>query len=152
MGAASSVDAMKQLSMKDNIYISYADKDIYGETIHNELIRKGMNIIQGRFISAEDENEMGLFTGAVSEIMSYSNYIIIVVSEKTITSFHQAIEIQKALESYKNIIYIFTDKNFTPISTPYLNGLVGFNKWLPAYDGATLDIALDELKSYAVDI
>ena len=149
MGAASSVDMMKHISMNENIYISYADKDIYGETIHEGLIRKGANIIQGRFICAEDQNEVGLFTGAVSEIMSYSNYIIICVNEKTISSFHQAIEINKALDSNKTIIYIFTDKNFTPISTPYLNGLVGFNKWLPAYDASTLDLTLDELKSYA---
>jgi len=149
MGAASSVDMMKQLSMKDNIYISYANKDIYGGTIHDELIRKCVNVIKGRLICSKNETEMGLFICSVSEIMSYSKIIIICISEKTISSFHQAIEINKALDSNKNILYIFTDIHFTPISTPYLNSMVGFNKWLPAYDGPTLEIALDELNSYA---
>lgn len=148
MGAASSVDKLKKLSIQDNIYISYADKDRYGGILHEELVLSGLNIIQGRFICSEDPNEMELFMGAVSEIMSYSCYIIICISEKTISSFHQAIEINKALESNKNIIYIFTDMNFTPISTPYLNGLVGYNKWLPAYDGPTTTLALEEIKSY----
>ena len=149
MGASSSIDKIKKLSMNNNTYISYADKDRYGGILHEDLVLAGINIIQGRFICADDPDETELFIGAVSEIMEHSDYIIICISEKTICSFHQAIEINKALDSNKILVYIFTDMNFTPISTPYLNGLVGFNKWLPAYDGPTLALAVEEIKSYA---
>jgi hypothetical protein len=37
-----------------------------------------------------------------------------------------------------------TDAHFTPENTLYLNAVVKYNKWLPAYDTDTLTSALEE--------
>lgn len=148
MGASSSVPFNKNIHLKDNTYISYADKDACAEILYNELINAGLNVIQGRFLCETNTvNSTELFVDNVLKIMYESDYIIICVSEKTVNSFHQAVEINEALDSKKNIIYVFTDINFTPISTPYLNGLVCDNKWLPAYNELTLNSTLDEIIS-----
>jgi hypothetical protein len=82
---------------------------------------------------------------AVDHIMSQSSYIIICISDKTVSSFLQAIEINAAVASNKSIVYVMTDAHYTPLNTSYLNGVVKFNRWLPAYDNDTLTNALDEL-------
>jgi hypothetical protein len=99
--------------------------------------------------SFKDEIGINLDVAALSlmfqKIMSNSYYIIICISEKTVTSFRQAIEVHHALNSNTNIIYVMTDAHYTPLNTPYLNGVVKYNKWLPAYDTETLTAASDEI-------
>ena len=141
MGASSSVNNQpNNLNLKDNVYISYDENDRCGEIIHDELIRMGLNILQGRGVM--NGNEIESFTNLVDNIMNTSTCVIICISEKTVCSFYQAIEINSAMENNKQIIYIMTDANFTPLNKPYLNGLVKTNSWMPAYDDNTIDNAL----------
>jgi hypothetical protein len=147
MGASSSVQQQQQhMSFKDNYYISYDENDRCGDIIHDELILLGLNVLYGRSAMIKkydgNVNEIESFTVLVNGIMNTSTYIIICISEKTVCSFYQAIEINSAIESNKKIIYIMTDENFTPLNKPYLNGLVKNSIWLPAYDNTTIDAAL----------
>ena len=147
MGASGSIQHQhsSNLCLKDNIYISYDENDRCGEIIHDELIRLGVNIHKGRGVIDDyngNGNEIESFTNLADGIMNKSACIIICISEKTVCSFYQAIEINSAMESNKQIIYIMTDANFTPLNQPYLNGLVKTSRWLPAYDDTTIDAAL----------
>ena len=152
MGASSSISNIK---MENHTYISYATNDSMGEFIHNELLRVGLNIVQGSLTSLVECNfATPDFSLMIKRIMVNSNLILICISEKTVTSYHQAIEINNALDSNKPIVYIFTDKNFTPANTEYPNGFVKCNKWLPAYDEETRNATLEVLESptYSYDI
>ena len=149
MGASSSV-SHRQFKLHGNLYISYDDKDICGEILHDELVRTGFNILQGRGVheyksSNDNDNEIECFTNLVEEILKTSDYIIICISENTVCSFYQAIEINSAMKSPKNIIYLMTSFNFTPLNRPYLNGLVKHHIWLPAYDDTTIESTLKYL-------
>ena len=151
MGASGSVS--DKIRLKNNNYISYADEDTKGEIFHNELLTSGINVLQARFIiddelidkNQTEQTETELFRETVKGIMSQSHYVLICISEKTTSSFHQAIEITTALDNNTPVIYIMTDQAFTPLNTPCLNGFVKKHKWLPAYDKNTLIQTLDEV-------
>ena len=141
MGASSSVNC----DIKNNIYISYSADDVNAGFLHDELINSGHNMIKCDPLFIEKHNlSIDAILTMFEKVMADSCYVIICISDKTVTSFHQAIEIDNALNSNKNIIYVMTDSHFTPENTPYLNGVVKYNKWLPAYDTNTLTNALDE--------
>lgn len=146
MGASSSVksDIRMDIRMENNTYISYAENDLSAEFMHNELLRVGFNMMQGSYSS--DDYNTDDFSRMVKRIMAHSTLVIICISEKTVVSYHQAIEINSALESTRHIIYVFTDKDFTPLNTEYLNGFVKYNRWLPAYDEKTTTEALEALE------
>lgn len=148
MGASSSVSMMDDnIRFRDNIYISYADGDLYGETLHDELLNSGYHTLKADF---SKECSIPVYQTMVKQIMEQSINVFICVSETTVTSFRQAIEISMAFESNKNIVYIFTDELFTPSNTPYLNGIVRNNIWLPAYDTTTIETSIETLESYNI--
>ena len=147
MGASGSVDNIR---LKNNSYISYAEEDRNGEILHNELLNSGINVRQAIFDEYinDDQTEKAkteIFHDIVKGIMTQSHYVIICISEKTTSSFYQAIEITTALDHYVPVIYIMTDQKFTPLNTPCLNGFIRNHKWLPAYDKNTLIQTLDEV-------
>ena len=143
MGASTSVS---NIAIKNNNYISYAEDDLCSEIIHSELLKFGANIIQGQCqISSDSYLKIECFSTFVKDVMAHSHYIIICISEKTVNSAYQRIEIDRALDSNKNLIYVFTDKLFTPLNTPYLHELIGYNRWIPGYDESTINNAVDEL-------
>jgi hypothetical protein len=151
MGASSSIPTTgDNIRLKDNMYISYAYNDKNAETFHDELLNSGYNILQANFHTEKDDFSLKEYQELTKQIMEQSLHIFICVSEKTVTSFHQAIEINIALDSKKNIVYIFTDENFTPANTHYLNGLVSYNIWLPAYDAITIITAIETLESFNI--
>jgi hypothetical protein len=142
MGASGSVD----YNTTNNIYISYSDDDVNAGLLCDELINSGHNMLNCSLTPCKGLNaNADALSVMFQDVMSKSHYIIICISEKTVRSFQQAIEIHHALNSNKNIIYVMTDANFTPENTLYLNAVVKYNRWLPAYDKDTLNGALDEL-------
>jgi hypothetical protein len=144
MGASSSIS-----TLYENTYISYPIDDANAENLQEELLNSGYKIENAHFLK-ECNYPVHDYQLKVETIMAQSKNILICVSEKTITSFRQAIEINFALDSNKKIIYAFTDEQFTPINTPYLNGLVSNNIWLPAYDESTIIDAIEILESYNI--
>ena len=143
MGASGSVNGNN--GNNENIYISYSDDDVNAGLLHDELINSGHNIINLSLEFAKDNNlSINTISHTITSLMTKSIYIIICISEKTASSFRQAVEIDNALNSNKNIIYVMTDSYFTPLNKPYLNAVVKHNKWLPAYDKDTLTSTLEE--------
>lgn len=141
MGAASSVNG----NIKNNIYISYSDNDANAKVLHDELINSGHNMMKCSLTPCEGlDVEPDKLSIMFEKVMSESSHIIICISEKTVVSFRQAIEINHALNSTTNIIYVMTDADFTPDNTLYLNAVVKYNIWLPAYNKDTLTAALQE--------
>lgn len=144
MGASSSVS-----TLYDKTYISYSKDDVNAELLQEELVNSGYKIKNAYFLK-ECNYAIGEYQEIVKNIMVQSKNILICVSEKTKTSFRQAIEINIALDSNINIIYAFTDENFTPINTPYLNGLVNNHLWLSAFDETTMFASIETLESYKI--
>ena len=141
MGAASSVNG----NIKKHIYISYSDNDDNAKVLHEELINSGHNMMKCSLTPCEGANvEPATLSIMFEKVMSESSHIIICISDKTVVSFRQAIEIHHALNSNTNIIYVMTDADFTPDNTLYLNAVVKYNKWFPAYDKNTLTATLEE--------
>lgn len=152
MGASPSiVGTNPTTAIEDNNYISYAKGDVCGETIYDELLRLNFNMIQGQgILDAEgfkDNQNNESFTTLVEGIMKDSIYIIICISKKTTASYHQAIEMNAALDSKKMIVYVMTDKDYTPQNTHYLYGVVKRNVWLPGYNETTIEMSLKTLAS-----
>ena len=145
MGAASSITTKTTSRYKNNTYISYADEDTNAQILYDEILNSGFSAFQANF---EKDVGVTIFQQLVQEIMEHSKVIIICISEKTVTSFRQAVEINIALNSNKNIVYIFTDEQFTPDNTTHLNGLVRYNLWLGAYNETTIIHAMETLESY----
>ena len=150
MGASSSISPQpSNLRLKDNTYISYSYDDGNAERLHAELLNSGYHILQTNFQTEEEGTyTIKKYQQMVKDVMVHSKNIIICVSEKTVTSFSQAIEINIALDSDANIVYIFTDEPFSPTNTPYLNGLVGYNLWLPAHDMKSMGVAIETMETY----
>jgi hypothetical protein len=157
MGASSSIPQpanksirWNNIRLEGNTYISYSEEDVNADHLHVELLNSGYNMIQGNFLTTKKHYDFTIqqYQELVKEIMALSNDIIICVSEKTVTSFSQAIELNIALESKKNIVYIFTDENFTPANTPDLISLVSYHLWLPAYDAKTMGVAIETMETY----
>jgi hypothetical protein len=141
MGASSSVNC----TINNNICISYSENDVNAGLLHDELINSGHHIIKCSFDMIKEYTiNADTLSIAIDSIMSQSYYIIICISEKTVSSFSQAIEINAALSSNKSIIYVMTDAHYTPLNKSYLNAVVKYNKWLPAYDNDTLNSTLEE--------
>jgi len=141
MGASSSVNC----NIKKNIYISYSDNDDNAKVLHDELINSGHNMMKCSLTPCEGVSvEPTKLSIMFEKVMSESSHIIICISDKTVVSFRQAIEIHHALNSTTNIIYVMTDADFTPDNTLYLNAVVKYNKWFPAYDKNTLTATLEE--------
>jgi hypothetical protein len=149
MGASGSVS--NKIRLKNNTYISYADEDKIGEILHNELWNSGINVLQATYDdeyisnSQAETTKTDIFREKVKGIMTQSHYVIICISEKTTSSFYQAIEITTALDHNVPVMYIMTDQKFTPLNTPCLNGFVRNHKWLPAFDKSTLIQTMDEV-------
>lgn len=78
----------------------------------------------------------------MDSIIKNSHYIIVCISPQTISSVFQIIEMNKAWDNNKNIIYIMTDSNYTPETNKNLYGIIKSHMWFPCYDEQTLNETL----------
>lgn len=143
MGATSSIIDI----LSNNIYISCLDNDINAEILYNNLIKLGYNTIKCDIKSKDTSLNVETFSETITKIISESSYIIICLRKDTLRSFNQVIELNRILDSSKNILYVMTDESFTPSNTKSLNGIIKDKLWLPAYDENTINIALDKINS-----
>ena len=134
MGAAGSV---KSEINKPYIYISYdiSDKyNLYIEILRDELINKNCNVMYSEltsdFLKKFSYNEIST---KIKNIIYNTNHFIVCISKETTRSFHQAIEIDNALNEYKEILYLMLDEFYTPLNNRCVKGMVGHNKWFPFY-------------------
>jgi len=146
MGAASSI------SNENNnmIYISYdssQDKNIYLSDLKDNLLRESLHIIHSgvtsdalKHLSAQD------ISIQIENILKHTGCFVLCISEKTIRSYHQTIEINNAIDSNKKIVYLIMDKGYSPANNIVAKSLVGKQTWLPFYT----DEHVLECKNYLV--
>lgn len=83
----------------------------------------------------------------INEIINNSLYIFVCITKNTVKSFIQTIELNSVLESNKKIIYLMTDKDYTPLSNNLLYSIVQKNKWYSLYDNETFNQTLNNIKN-----
>lgn len=74
----------------------------------------------------------------VENIINQTSLLIVCISKNSIRSYLQSIEINIALDSNKNILYIMTDKDYASVKYNLLNGIIRNNTWCPLYDDKSL--------------
>jgi hypothetical protein len=112
MGAASSVSL-------NNVYISKGSPNKYIKMLLDKLQTLDCSF-----------NEYSI---------QQSNFIIICISQDTIRTQSQVAEINYAWDSKKPIIYIMTNKNYTPLCNPELNSIIKNDRWISCFDEKSVD-------------
>jgi hypothetical protein len=142
MGSASSINIQSIC-----IYISYDYREknnLYIRVLRDELRKMNLNIIYSEITS---DSLSHLSSCEISEniknIMTNTSYFILCVSKETIRSFYQAIEIDNAFNTNKQILYLMIDEFYTPLNNQFVKCIVSKNKWMSLYNDET---ALDTLK------
>jgi len=144
MGATTSVGNI----LSENIYISCIEDDKYAELLYKELIHLGYNTVKCDIKNNKDEFlDVKTFSENITRIISESLCIFVCLREESLQTFNQVIEINHILDSSKNVIYIMTDKNYTPLNKKYINGIIKDKLWFPAYDGNTVSNTLNKITS-----
>jgi hypothetical protein len=145
MGATNSIHN----GVSNNIYVSYDFREKnnhYIGRLIDELRNENYNIIYSDITSESlkllSVKEISL---TMENIMRQSSWIIMCVSESTIRSFYQAIEINTALDTNTKIIYLMLDKSYTPHTNEFVKGFVKQNKWYPFYTGEHVSDCIDIL-------
>lgn len=130
MGSASSLN-------NNTIYISYPETNMFTDTIYNILSTSNYSVINSsmskQYIQDKSVTELNK---QITYIFENIPYIIMCLSNKTIRSIVQAIEINN-LPIYSDntqIIYLMLDSNYTPDTNVELYKVIKDKIWFPLYD------------------
>jgi phosphopantetheine adenylyltransferase len=133
MGAATSINCVST----KNIYISHDKSEknnVYLRALRDNLMTAGFNVIYSEITcDSFDKLSASEISTHIEHILKHTFYFILCVSEKTFRSYHQTIEINSALDSKKEILYLMMDKNITPLNNFYVKSIVKINKWMRFY-------------------
>jgi hypothetical protein len=146
MGAASSISSERKNVY--NVYISYDHTLDYNylQMMCKSIDIKGINIITTDVSKLCDNNYDAVYiTNNITEMMTTCKYLIICVSNSTIKSFIQTIELNIALDYRDKIIYIITEKESNPIIDSIIGSVVKENTWFRCYDESTFTHCLKEI-------
>jgi len=143
MGAGSSFAISKNIYIsydyreKSNEYIkklrSRLEKEDYN-IIYSESTCEGFELLSSAEISKKIEN-----------IMDSSYCLIICLSKETLRSYYQTIEINSALDSKKEIIYIMLDEDYTPSKNQTVKSIVKQQNWYPLYHDEHLSELIENI-------
>ena len=146
MGATSSVNMQSSYSY---IYISYdyrEQNNLYIRVLRDELRKWNLTIVYSEITSNSLSHLPSIEISAnIKNIMTHTSYFILCVSKETIRSFHQAIEIDNAFNTNKEILYLMIDEFYTPLNNQCVKGIVSQNKWMPFYNDENVLDALQYL-------
>ena len=149
MGAAGSINGMT-----DCIYISYdcRQKDnLYVRVLRDELKKMNLSVIYSEITSESLSHLSSIeISTNIANIMNRTSYFILCVSKETIRSFHQAIEIDNALNANKNILYLMIDEFYTPFNNQFVRGIVRKNKWMPFYSDENVIDSLEYIQDLKI--
>jgi hypothetical protein len=150
MGASSSITN----GISNNIYISYdyrQNNNHFLKKLQNELVNLNHNIICSEITSEPLKYLTATeISRNIENILNHTSYFILCVSEETIRSFHQTIEINNALDSNKEILYLLMDKSYTPFNDIYVKGIIKNKKWMRLYDDEHLSDCLNYLSKLSL--
>jgi len=145
MGATNSIHN----GLSNHIYVSYDSKEKnnrYLSLLISKLRNKNYNIVYSD-ITSDSLYHLPVkdISFTMEDIMSQSLCIIICVSESTIRSFYQAIEINTALERNSRIIYLILDIYYSPYNNTIVKALVKDKPWYPLYSSYHVSDCIDIL-------
>ena len=144
MGASSSVNIQSSV-----IYISYDYREknnLYVKVLQDKLRKMKINIIYSE-ITADSLSHLSSseISENIKNIMTNTSYFILCVSKETIRSFHQAIEIDNAFNTNKEILYLMIDEFYTPLNNQCVKSIVSTNKWMPFYSDENVSDTLKHM-------
>jgi hypothetical protein len=125
-------------SNKENIYIKKLIEEL--EKINFNVQKTDNNILINQSLDYSDKIEM------INNVINNSLYVLVCITNNSVKSFIQSIEINSVLESNRKIIYIMTNKNYTPLTNKSLYSIIQNNKWYSLYDNQTFDETLKNIK------
>ena len=145
MGAASSISSNNQ--NLNNVYISYDNtlRHSYLQTMCSQIETTGFNIITSELTRLCEQKNVEYISNTIEETMKTCKYLIICVSNKTIKSFLQTIELNIALDYRDKIIYVITEKDLNPITNSIIISIIKDNKYFRCYDDHTLTTSINEI-------
>ena len=148
MGSTTSI-VTNQLN---DIYISYDisnQNNIYIDKLSNELKKNNFNVVNcSHHDILDDSFDFEEKINIINKIINNSSNIMVCITENTIKSFIQAIELNAILDSNKKIIYIMTDINYTPLTNKEASYFVNKNLWYPLYDDDSYNETLKNISDY----
>ena len=141
-------------SINKNIYISFDSSqknNPYIKSLSRDLTKLNYNIkcaeytdeITTKYTSQE-------ISKMTKKMMNQSCLLIVCISKNSIHSYLQNIEINTALDSNKNILYIMTDNDYASVKYNLLNGLIKDNTWYPLCDEKSLIHLLQHLLTFYI--
>jgi hypothetical protein len=146
MGASSSLITNVEL----DIYLSYPEK--------TEFIAKMMDILQNMNFRIMDSSLMiqsridfsnSEISKYMEELIEKTKYVFICISNKTIKSVTQIMEMNEIMDKYpitqNKIIYFMMEPDYTPITNKELKCIVKNNIWYPIYDEDSLFYTTNKL-------
>jgi hypothetical protein len=145
MGAASSISNNKKNI--NNIYISYDNtlQHNHLQLMCSEFETRGFNVITSEVIKLCEKQNFEYISNTIEETMKTCKYLIICVSNKTIRSFLQTIELNMALDYGDKIIYIITEKDLNLITNSIIRTVIKDNKCFRCYDDCTVTTCINNV-------
>ena len=139
MGATNSVNDI----LSDNIYVSCLENDQNAELLCTLLRNQGYNVMNLYHFNTDVDS----LTKSVQHVLSKTMCVMVCITEKTVRSFHQIIEMNNILDSSKKAIYLMTQEGFTPDTNIDLQLFIKQNTWLPAYDENTIHYTVSQINA-----
>ena len=144
---------------ESNIYISYDTRDVGYKRIqtvceqltNQKIFREKYNVVYSEIAFCDQTSRRSYKEIAqhLDLIMAKSSCVIICISAYTVQSYYQSIEIECAMNSGKEIIYIISDEKFSPKHNPEIRTVVKNSRWKPLYDEKMRDeLVVDILLAY----
>ena len=146
MGAASSISINNQ----NNVYISYDNTLPYNhlQLMCSEIETRDFNVVTSESTKLCEQQNSEYISNKIEEIMKTCKYLIICVSNKTIRSFLQTMELNIALDYGDKLIYIITEKekDLNLITNSIITTVIKDNKCFRCYDDYTVTKGINEIK------
>jgi hypothetical protein len=145
MGSASSISSNNQNI--NNVYISYDNtlQDNHLQIIRSKIETIGFNVITSEVTKLCEKQNVEYISNTIEETMKTCKYLIICVSNKTIRSFLQTIELNIALDYGDKLIYIITEKDLNLITNSIIRTIIKDKKCFRCYDDYTLTTSINKI-------
>jgi hypothetical protein len=139
MGASSSFP----INANVDIYFSYPEKNEYIERLMESLNQYYYTILESSLIiQHKNEISMNEISKYMESFIENSKFIFICISQSSIRSTTQTIEMNEIIDKYPKIqdklVYLMMEPEYTPITNKELKCIVKKNLWYPLYDNDTL--------------
>ena len=151
MGSASSIS--NERGELYSVYISYNDllKIEYLKQMCDKIGSMGFNVITSEVSQlCEDKYDIENFTDSINKVMKESKYLIVCISNDTIKSFIQTIELNTALEYRDKIIYIITERILNPMTNIIIKSVIKDNMWFHCKDDTSFNCCLHNISELLI--